>query len=65
MTPVATTPKVDARSLAQLMSNAGFRNLMTGSKRLGYVRRMKRYLRWEQMEADRPETIDQLLATAY
>jgi hypothetical protein len=57
MTPVATTPKVDARSLAQLMSNAGFRHLITGSKRLGYVRRMKRYLGWEQMGADRGEKI--------
>ncbi|WP_257670495.1 sce7726 family protein [Parapedobacter tibetensis] len=65
MTPVATAPKVDARSLAQLMSNAGFKYLMTGSKRPGYIKRMKRYLSWEQMEVDRPETISQLLATAY
>lgn len=65
MTSAATTPKVDARSLAQLMSNAGFRHLMTGSKRPGYIKRMKRYLGWEQMETNRPGTIDQLLATAY
>ena len=58
-------PKVDARSLARLMSNAGFRDLTTGSKRSGYVRRMKRYLGWEQMEAHRPQTIDQLLTAGY
>lgn len=65
MTPAATARKVDTRSLAQLMSNAGFRCLITGTKRPGYIRRMKRYLAWEQMEHDKPETIGQLLASAY
>lgn len=65
MTSVGTAPNVDARSLAQLLSNAGFKNLMTGSKRPGYIRRMKRYIGWEQMETNRPKTIDQLLTTAY
>src|SRR5690606_28537435 len=35
------------------------------TKRRGYIQRMKRYLAWEQMEHDKPETIGQLLASAY
>ncbi len=66
MTSSSPARNVDVRSLAQLMSNAGFKHLMTGSKRPGYVRRMKRYLGWEFMsEAERPATVGQLLSTAY
>lgn len=65
MSSVAMVPEADTRSLAQLMSNAGFKHLLTGSKRRGYLGRMKRYLRWEEMGVSRPETVGQLLDAAY
>jgi len=43
------------RSLSKLVSNAAFKKLSASTNQSDYIRRMKKYLGWGQMEEKRSE----------
>ncbi|MGK9121097.1 sce7726 family protein [Olivibacter jilunii] len=53
------------RGLSKLVSHAAFKKLSAGTNQSAYIRRMKKYLGWEQMGEGRPRTLEALIAAAY
>lgn len=53
------------RGLSKLVSHAAFKKLSAGTNQSAYIRRMKKYLGWEQMGEERPRTLEDLISSAY
>jgi|GEM_PF-1418837 len=49
------------RGLSKLVSHAAFKKLSVGTNQSAYIRRMKKYLGWDQMGEERPKTLTNLL----
>jgi len=63
---VPTTVDINnLRGLSKLVSHAAFKKLSAGTNQSAYIRRMKKYLGWDQMGAERPKTLEGLIAQAY
>jgi len=53
------------RGLSRLVSHAAFKKLSVSTNQSAYIRRMKKYLNWDQMGVERPKTLEELIAAAY
>lgn len=56
---------IDPRPLSRLINNAALKAVITGDKSSAYIKRMKKMLSWDSMEADRPKTVNDLIHYAY
>jgi hypothetical protein len=56
---------IDPRPLSRLINNAALKAVITGEKSGAYIKRMKKMLSWDSMEADRPKTVKDLIYYAY
>lgn len=53
------------RDLSTLISHAAFRRLSTNSNQSSYIRRMKKYVGWNELSASKPVTLKELIAYSY
>ncbi|MBL1411571.1 sce7726 family protein [Sphingobacterium faecale] len=65
MISVTSYDKGHLRELASMVSHAAFKKLSTSTNQSSYIRRMKRYTGWEQMTADQPKRLGDLIAHTY
>lgn len=60
-----TYSKTQLRELASLVSHAAFKKLSTSSNQSAYIRRMKRYINWENLAENKPAKLGDLIAYSY
>lgn len=60
-----TYHKYQLRELASMVSHAAFKKLASSSNQSSYIRRMKKYVGWNEMTEDRPSQLSDLIAYSY
>lgn len=65
MISVSSYDKGHLRELASMVSHASFKKLFTSTNHSSYIRRMKKYTRWEQITTDQPKRLGDLIAHTY
>lgn len=65
MISVTSYDKGQLRELASMVSHSAFKKLSTSTNQSAYIRRMKKYTRWEQMTTDQPKRLGDLIAHTY
>lgn len=53
------------RELSTLISHAAFKRLSSSSNQSSYIRRMKKYVGWNELSASRPNNLEELIAYSY
>lgn len=63
---VSTTyEKTNLRELAALVSHAAFKRLSSSSNQSAYIRRMKKYVGWDELPHDKPNNLGDLIMYSY
>lgn len=60
-----TYDKSQLRELATLVSHAAFKKLSSSSNQSAYIRRMKKYVGWEQLGDVKPSRLEDLISYSY
>ncbi len=60
-----TYDKANLRELASLVSHASFKKLSSSTNQSSYIRKMKKYVGWNEMVGNKPNQLGDLIAHSY